>query len=86
MVSSKDQLVKRLNRVIGQIEGLKRKLENDNAQCENYMIQIKAANNALKKFGEAYVGYYFHNCLASGASEEDIKKTMNEVISSAFQM
>ena len=51
-----EKLIHRLNRITGQIEGIKRKLESEeDADCVQTLQQLKASINGLKKFGEAYI-------------------------------
>lgn len=80
-----DKLINRLNRVSGQIEGLKRQVEaGTDEDCLKMLQQLKASINALKKFGEAYVAEYLENCMQKGKSENEIKENLNAVISGAF--
>ena len=88
MVSAENEtnkeLVHRLNRLQGQIEAIKRQLENEDSQCMKTMHLLKAANQAFKKFGEAYVSVYFDRCLSKQLSRDELEKEIKEVISSAF--
>ena len=43
----KNKLIKRLNIIEGQIRGIKQMVEEDR-YCDDVLIQITAANNALK--------------------------------------
>ena len=72
------ELIHRLNRIQGQIEAVK--------DCVKTLRLIKAANNALKKFGEAYVIMHLGECMASDTPKKDMEKDLKEVISSAFSL
>ncbi|MBT6121247.1 metal-sensitive transcriptional regulator [bacterium] len=81
------QLVHRLNRAIGQIEGIKKKIENeDDVDCLAVLQQLKASINALKKFGEAYMDDHLDVCIQKGASIEEVKKNLKTVIAGAFSL
>jgi len=84
---SKEKLVHRLNRVTGQIDGIKRKIENNkDDDCIQTLQQLKASINALKKFGEAYMNEHLEICLNKELSSEKIKETLKSVISGAFSL
>lgn len=56
------ELIHRLNRIQGQIEAVKKSIKiDDEKDCVKTLRLIKAANNALKKFGEAYVIMHLAN-------------------------
>ena len=57
-------LIHRLNRAIGQIEGIRKKIELGDDDCLKTLQQLKASINALKKFGEAYMSTHLEACLS----------------------
>lgn len=67
-------LMNRLNRVEGQIRGIKKMLEN-NAYCPDILIQVSAANAALNSFSKELLSNHIHTCIV-----EDIKAGNEEVI------
>ncbi|MBC7475286.1 MAG: metal-sensitive transcriptional regulator [Candidatus Sericytochromatia bacterium] len=78
-------LIHRLNRVQGQIEAIKKSLVNgDKKECLQTLRLLKAANNALKKFGEAYVTMHLEECIAEDIPKKDMENGLKEVINSAF--
>ena len=80
-------LINRLNRAQGQIEAIKRNLEGGGElDCVRTIQLLKAANNALKKFGEAYVERHLTECIQRGAPRQDLEDNLKEVISSAFSL
>ncbi len=80
-------LINRLNRAQGQIEAIKKILESpDSTDCLKTMQLLKAANNALKKFGEAYVERHLSECIHRGVPERELESNLKEVISSAFSL
>ncbi len=83
--SHKD-LIHRLNRAQGQIEAIKRLLEDENPDCMKTIQLLKASNNALKKFGEAFVGRHLSECLQRGVPRRELEDNLKEVVSSAFSL
>ncbi len=67
----------RLNRVQGQIAGIRRMVEDDNAKCEDIMIQINAADAALHRIGllilEGHLGHCVRKGIEEGHAEEAIE-------------
>lgn len=87
MTSSKQQLEHRLNRIQGQIEGVKRRLTSDDDNCVETLRQLKAAINALKKFGESYVLDHVDHCISEKIDNpKEIERQLKEVVSSAFSL
>lgn len=83
------ELIHRLNRAIGQLEAIKKTLASDEEEkdCIKTIRLLKAANNAIKKFGEAYVNEHLTECmLKEKSTKEEMKESLKEVISSAFTM
>lgn len=82
-----EKLIHRLNRITGQIEGIKRKLESEeDADCVQTLQQLKASINGLKKFGEAYMNTHMEKCLAQGIETQKVKETLKEVLAGAFSL
>ena len=52
----------RLNRAIGQINGIKRMLEND-AYCTDILIQVSAATAALNAFSKELISQHIKTCV-----------------------
>lgn len=81
------QLIHRINRVQGQIEAIRKRLiSGEPMDCIETLRLIKAANNALKKFGEAYVSAHLKDCVRKGASKEELEEGLQEVVASAFYL
>ena len=82
---SDEKLVHRLNRIIGQIQSIKKKLEDSSDDdCVKTLQQLKASVNGLKKFGEAYMISHMNECMAQNKKPEEIKDNLAKVISGAF--
>ncbi|MDD6789680.1 MAG: metal-sensing transcriptional repressor [Lachnospira sp.] len=60
-------LINRLNRIEGQVRGVKRMLEN-NAYCPDIITQVSAINAALNSFNKVILADHIRTCVA-----DDIK-------------
>ena len=71
--ASKEQLLKRLARVEGQVGGVTRMVEEDR-YCIDVLTQIEAAQAALNKIALGLVDDHVRNCMrgGKGASEEQV--------------
>ena len=78
--ASKDQLLKRLARVEGQVRGVSRMVEDDR-YCIDVLTQIEAAQAALSKIALGLVDDHVRNCMrgGKGASEEQVQELMGAV-------
>ena len=69
-----NSLSNRLNRIEGQVRGLKKMLEND-TYCTDILIQVSAVQAALNAFNRELLANHIHTCVAN-----DIKKGNDEAI------
>lgn len=60
----KDSLVSRLNRIEGQIRGIKGMIEKD-TYCDDVLNQIAAVQSALKSVGKLLLENHMKNCLVT---------------------
>lgn len=87
MSTNNKDLIHRLNRAQGQIQAIKKLLEaNEAKDCVKVLRLIKASNNAMKKFGEAYVATHLTECIRNDVPKEQMEEGLQEVISSAFSL
>ena len=70
----KKRLINRLNRISGQINGLKKMLENDD-YCVDILTQSAAAAAALSSFDRVLLDEHIRTCVA-----DNIRKGNDEVI------
>lgn len=68
------KLVNRLNRIEGQVRGVKRMLAED-AYCTDILIQVSAINAALNSFNKMLLAEHIRTCVA-----EDIRQGKDETI------
>ncbi len=60
-------LINRLNRIEGQVRGIKNMLEKE-AYCTDILIQVSAINAALNSFNKELLSNHIHTCVV-----DDIK-------------
>ena len=63
-----------LNRIEGQVRGIKKMVEND-VYCPDILIQVSAVNAALNSFNKVLLAEHIRTCVA-----EDIKEGKDETI------
>ncbi len=67
-------LMTRLNRIEGQVKGIRNMIEND-AYCTDVLVQVSAVNAALNAFSKTLLANHIKTCVAN-----DIRAGKDEVI------
>lgn len=67
-------LIHRLNRIEGQIRGIKNMVEND-AYCPDILTQSSAVSAAMNAFNRELLNHHLHHCVI-----RDIKEGNEEVV------
>ena len=67
-------LIHRLNRMEGQIRGIRKMVEND-AYCTDILVQVSAVTAALNSFNKVLLANHIRTCVA-----EDIREGKDETI------
>ena len=67
-------LLNRLNRIEGQVRGVKRMIEED-AYCTDIIVQVSAINAALNSFNKVLLSNHIRTCVA-----DDIRSGNDETI------
>ena len=75
----KKALINRLNRIEGQIRGIRSMVEND-AYCTDVITQVAAAGAALGSFNRELLSAHIKTCVAEGMAHGDDSKT-DELVS-----
>jgi DNA-binding FrmR family transcriptional regulator len=72
----------RLNNIIGQLEGAKKMLADNNRDCFSLLIQLKASRSAISALMEKLVGEEFDRCLVGPHKKNkvNIEKIFKEII------
>lgn len=73
-------LQNRLNRMIGQLNGISRMLD-DNRYCGDILIQVAAVESALQSFGYLVLKDHMESCVV-----EEIQKGNLDVIEEAVEL
>ena len=68
------KLIHRLNRIEGQIRGIKGMLEK-NAYCTDILVQVAAVNSALNSFNKELLAEHIRTCVI-----EDIKAGKEDTV------
>jgi len=68
------KLIHRLNRIEGQIRGIRGMLENS-AYCTDILIQVSAVNAALNSFNKELLSNHIRTCVA-----DDIRSGKDETV------
>lgn len=74
--------VKRLNRILGQVDGVK-KMIHERRYCPEILIQVKAARSALKSLEAAILKTHVEHCIKNAASSKNdvvISSKINELL------
>lgn len=67
-------LHRRINKVIGQCNGIVRMFERK-LPCEDILLQVSAAKNALHRAGQLLLETYLRQCLEEGVKSGDVTET-----------
>ena len=67
-------LIHRLNRIEGQVRGIKSMVEKD-AYCPDILVQTAAVNAALNSFSRTLLSNHIHTCVVN-----DIREGLDEVV------
>ena len=73
-VDESRDLINRLNRIEGQVRGIKSMVESD-AYCPDVLIQVSAVNAALNSFNKVLLGNHIKTCVTN-----DIKAGHDETV------
>ena len=71
-------LINRLNRIEGQIRGIRNMVEND-AYCTDILTQVSAASSALGSFTKELLGSHIKTCVARDLKEGK-EETVDELV------
>ena len=70
----KKQLITRLNRLIGQMNGVSKMIE-ENRYCDDILIQLSAIDKGIKSLANLLLDNHKHTCLI-----ENIKNGNEEIV------
>lgn len=64
----KRELVTRINRIVGQMNGVKRMLEEDR-YCEDILVQLSAIDKAVRSLSGVMLARHMHTCILDDVRE-----------------
>lgn len=74
------QLQNRLNRIIGQVNGISKMLE-DNRYCGDVLTQVAAVESALQSFGYVVLKEHLESCVV-----DEIQRGNTEIMDEAIDL
>ncbi len=74
----KDSLNKRMNRVIGQMNGIKTMIESDR-YCGDILTQLAAVRKAIDSISDMVLDNHMHHCVKDAIKNDDNTK-LDEVM------
>lgn len=79
--SSKQNIIRRLNRIEGQIKGITNMIGNER-DCHEILQQMTAVRSAMQSAMVSFTREYLHQCLAARqlTSEEEKNHMLDELI------
>jgi len=80
-ITEQQALVTRLNRIEGQVRGIRRMVQEPRL-CVEILQQLAAAEAALNRISLAIFKFHVDNCVTDGVAKGDVerKKQLNELI------
>ena len=74
----KKQLSNRINRIIGQMNGVKNMIENDR-YCDDILIQLSAIDKAIKGLANIILNDHIHSCVVENVKEDHLE-VLDEIV------
>src|SRR5690554_6145746 len=78
MKADKNAVISRLNRIEGQIRGIKNMVEQDK-YCVDVLIQVAAARSALNSLGAVILESHIQGCVKDAIQSDKSEKIINEL-------
>lgn len=70
----KNKIINRINRIDGQIHGIKKMIESDR-YCNELLIELQAVNKSIKSLSSVILENHLYNCVS-----EELEKGNLEII------
>lgn len=68
----KKKLIHRLNRISGQVEGIKKMIEEDR-YCDDVLTQLLAVDKAVKSLSSVILEKHMYSCIKKEVSEGNLE-------------
>lgn len=83
MSCAKEDLIKRLRRIEGQVKGIEKMIINDK-ECNDILTQIAAVRAAINKVGALVLENYSKSCIVKASeqavTEEEIENLIETIV------
>lgn len=76
---AKEDLIRRLRKIEGQVKGLQRMVENDK-YCVDVLVQVAAVRAAINKVGTIVFEHHSRGCLMNAVETDDKEGAIEELI------
>jgi DNA-binding FrmR family transcriptional regulator len=76
---SKEEVLKRLRRIEGQIKGIQKMIEEEK-QCVDVLTQVAAARAAINKVGSLVLQRYARTCLENAIEKDSEEVALDELL------
>ena len=70
-IEEKTKLNNRINRIIGQMNGIKQMIEDDR-YCDDILIQLSAINNSIKSLANNILEEHLNSCVVDKIKADDL--------------
>lgn len=84
MECTKEDILKRLRRIEGQVKGIQKMIENDEC-CNDVLIQIAAVRAAINKVGGLMLEGYSKSCIKKAVENETEDQNIDELINTILK-
>lgn len=81
--NDKELLIKRLNRIEGQVKGIQKMVEEER-YCVDILVQISAIRSAINKVGNIILENHIKGCVSNSIKNEEVEKS-EELISELME-
>lgn len=78
MNCSKDEILKRVNYLVGHLQGVKKMIEEDK-YCVDIINQVTGVSAALNKVNQLILKDHLNSCVVEAIKSPDIKKRQKKI-------
>ena len=78
-MQDKDMLIKRLNRIEGQVKGIQ-KMVDEERYCIDILTQISAIRSAINKVGSIILENHIKGCVVNSIKEDNSEASIEELM------
>lgn len=75
----KKNLINRINRIIGSMEGVKKMIEDDR-YCNDILIQLSAIESSIKSLSGILLEYHLTHCIKDAVQSGESDSAIEEIV------